>query len=159
MSEQAAQLFMEKAIALSEKNLEMLHGGPFGAVVVKDNQVIGQGYNQVILTNDPTAHAEIVAIRQACAQLGSYSLQGCSVYSSCEPCPMCLGAIYWARPANLYYACTRRDAGLTGFDDYLFYQEMEKPGDQRIIKTSQIMRDQAYEIFKRWQKLAWKPAY
>ncbi|MFP4083489.1 MAG: nucleoside deaminase [Desulfonatronovibrio sp.] len=159
MSEQAAQLFMEKAIALSEKNLEMLHGGPFGAVVVKDNQVIGQGYNQVILTNDPTAHAEIVAIRQACAQLGSYSLQGCSVYSSCEPCPMCLGAIYWARPANLYYACTRRDAGLIGFDDYLFYQEMEKPGDQRIIKTSQIMRDQAYEIFKRWQKLAWKPAY
>ncbi|MFP4128122.1 MAG: nucleoside deaminase [Desulfonatronovibrio sp.] len=159
MSEQAAQLFMEKAIALSEKNLEMLHGGPFGAVVVKDNQVIGQGYNQVILTNDPTAHAEIVAIRQACAQLGSYSLQGCSVYSSCEPCPMCLGAIYWARPANLYYACTRHDAGLIGFDDYLFYQEMEKPGDQRIIKTSQIMRDQAYEIFKRWQKLAWKPAY
>lgn len=159
MSEQANQEFMAHAITLSGKNLEMFHGGPFGAVVVKDNQIIGQGYNQVILTNDPTAHAEIVAIRQACAELGSYSLEDCSVYSSCEPCPMCLGAIYWARPASLYYACTRHDAGLIGFDDYFFYQEMEKPRNQRTIRTSQIMRDQAYEIFQRWQELAWKPAY
>lgn len=159
MSEKANQRFMARAIALSEKNLELLHGGPFGAVVVKDNQIIGQGYNQVIQTSDPTAHAEIVAIRQACAELGSYSLEDCSVYSSCEPCPMCLGAIYWARPANLYYGCTRHDAGLIGFDDNLFYQEMEKPRDQRDIKTFQIMRDQALRIFQRWQKMARKPAY
>ncbi|MFO7727100.1 MAG: nucleoside deaminase [Desulfonatronovibrio sp.] len=159
MSEKANQRFMAQAIALSAKNLELLHGGPFGAVVVKDNQIIGQGYNQVIQANDPTAHAEIVAIRQACAELGSFSLEDCSVYSSCEPCPMCLGAIYWARPDNLYYACTRHDAGLIGFDDYLFYQELEKPQDQRIINTFQIMRDQAYEVFQSWQKKAWKPAY
>ncbi len=159
MSEKANQRFMAQAIALSAKNLELLHGGPFGAVVVKDNQIIGQGYNQVIQANDPTAHAEIVAIRQACAELGSFSLEDCSVYSSCEPCPMCLGAIYWARPDKLYYACTRHDAGLIGFDDYLFYQELEKPQDQRIINTFQIMRDQAYEVFQSWQKKAWKPAY
>ncbi len=159
MSDQENRKFMNEAIALSEKNLTMMHGGPFGAVVVKDGRIIGRGYNQVILTNDPTAHAEIVAIRDACRNLGSWQLEGCLIYSSCEPCPMCLGAIYWARPQTLFYGCTRQDAGLIGFDDYHFYREMGRSEDQRSIKTIGLMRDRAFEVFQQWQKISLKPVY
>ena len=117
--------FMNEAILLSEKSLETNDGGPFGCVVVKDDKIVGRGNNQVISTNDPTAHAEIIAIREACKNLGSFQLQGCEIYTSCEPCPMCLGAIYWARPDIIYYANTRNDASQIGFDDSLIYDELK----------------------------------
>ncbi len=159
MFDQAINKFMNEAITLSEKNLEMMHGGPFGAVVVKDGRIIGRGYNRVILTNDPTAHAEIIAIRDACNNLKSFLLEGCDIYSSCEPCPMCLGAIYWSRPRKLFYGATRHDAELIGFDDYFFYQEMEKSEERRVIKTVRIMRDEALKVFQEWEKIPWKPVY
>ena len=159
MSDQESRGFMMEAITLSGKNLKMMHGGPFGAVVVKDERIIGRGYNRVILTNDPTAHAEIIAIREACNTLESYQLEGCDIYSSCEPCPMCLGAIYWSRFRRLYYGCTRSDAELIGFDDFFFYQEMDKPEEQRIIRTTRIMREKAFEVFKKWQNIPQKPVY
>lgn len=137
----------------------MMHGGPFGAVVVKDGRIVGRGRNQVILTNDPTAHAEIAAIRGACRYLESYSLHGCELYSSCEPCPMCLGAIYWARIERLYFGCTRFDAELIGFDDGIFYQEINQPYQLRSLKTEQLMRDHAFEIFEKWRRLSRKPTY
>ncbi len=159
MASDASEMFMNEAIALSGKNLELMHGGPFGAVVVREGQVIGRGYNQVVLANDPTAHAEIMAIRDACRNIGSYQLDDCHIYSSCEPCPMCLGAIYWARPARLFYACTRHDAGLIGFDDHHFHQEMQRPESRRSIITSQIMRNRAFEIFQKWLEKSKTPAY
>lgn len=159
MSDEQAQKFMNEAIALSRKNLKLMHGGPFGAVVVKNGRVIGRGYNQVILTSDPTAHAEITAIRDACKNLGTYSLEGCDIYSSCEPCPMCLGAVYWSRPARLFFACTRHDAELIGFDDQFFYREMEKPEEQRTIKAARLMRDKALAVFQEWEKIPGKPVY
>ncbi len=151
--------FMLEAIALSGKNLEAGHGGPFGALVVRGGRVLGRGYNQVILRNDPTAHAEIIAIREACESLNSYELTGCSVYSSCEPCPMCLGALYWARVDCIYYGCSREDAAQIGFDDQEFYRELNKPREHRSIRVKQILRPQALEIFEQWEKLEEKPWY
>jgi guanine deaminase len=159
MSQEQIQKFMSRAIELSRQNLTLMHGGPFGAVVVKDGRIVGQGRNQVILTNDPTAHAEITAIRDACKNLGSYSLEGCDIYSSCEPCPMCLGAVYWSRPARLFFACTRDDAELIGFDDKFFYREMDKPEPERSIPTVRLMRDKALAVFHEWNKIAGKPLY
>jgi guanine deaminase len=142
--------FMRRAIQLAEKGIDDDQGGPFGCVIAKNDDIIGEGWNRVTSTNDPTAHAEIVAIREACRMLNSFQLQGCIVYTSCEPCPMCLGAIYWARPAALYFAGTREDAAAAGFDDELFYDEIEKPNEHRRLKMVGLLRDEAQKVFERW---------
>jgi tRNA(Arg) A34 adenosine deaminase TadA len=142
--------FMMEAIRMSVDNVEKGTGGPFGAVVVKDGKIIARGVNLVTSTNDPTAHAEVVAIRNACSALNSFQLEGCEIYTSCEPCPMCLGAIYWARPDKLYFANTKEDASLINFDDQFIYEEISKPIEQRKLFTRQVMREQALEAFKKW---------
>jgi len=142
--------FMTRAIELAKMGVEMNLGGPFGCVVVKDDIIIGEGNNRVTSTNDPTAHAEIVAIREACKSLDAFQLDGCTVYTSCEPCPMCLGAIYWARPERVFYACTREDAANIGFDDDFIYEELEKANDQREMVLMNLMRDEALEVFNNW---------
>lgn len=144
--------FMKEAIRLSVENVESGKGGPFGAVVVKDGQIIARGWNQVTATNDPTAHAEVVAIRQACKELNSFQLEGCEIYTSCEPCPMCLGAIYWARPDKIYYANTKEDAKEIDFDDQFIYEEIEKPIEKRKLFTKQMLRDEAILAFKKWSE-------
>ena len=145
------QFFMLKAIQLAEKGMEANAGGPFGAVVVKDGKIIGEGHNCVTSTNDPTAHAEVMAIRNACKNIGSFQLDDCVVYTSCEPCPMCLGAIYWARPKKVYYACNREDAAAIGFDDQFIYDELEKDLGDRTIKIVEMMRKDALPVFNKWQ--------
>lgn len=142
--------FMMRAIELAREGVEADAGGPFGCVIVKDGEIVGEGNNRVTSTNDPTAHAEVVAIREACAKLGSFQLDGCVVYTSCEPCPMCLGAIYWARPAAIFYAGTRDDAAAAGFDDELFYRELELPNEDRKLSMRQMMRDEARTAFRAW---------
>lgn len=142
--------FMARAIDLARAGVEQNAGGPFGCVVVKDGRVIGEGNNRVTSTNDPTAHAEIVAIREACKSLNTFQLDGCSIYTSCEPCPMCLGAIYWARPAHVFYACNRADAAEIGFDDDHIYQELEKANDEREMVLMPLMREEALEVFGQW---------
>lgn len=144
------QKFMARAIELARQGIDDNAGGPFGCVVVKDGQIVGEGNNRVTSTNDPTAHAEVVAIRDACERLGSFQLEGCTVYTSCEPCPMCLGAIYWARPAAIYYAGTRADAAHAGFDDEHFYTEIEKPNDERQLRMVNLLRDEAQAVFQHW---------
>lgn len=150
MTEKDSQ-FMKRAIELAQKGVAANAGGPFGAVVVKDGRVIGEGNNQVTSTNDPTAHAEIIAIREACKAIGSFQLDGCSVYTSCEPCPMCLGAIYWARPEKVFFACTRDDAAAIGFDDNFIYEELERANDEREMILVSLMRDEALEVFNNWE--------
>ncbi|MBN2646961.1 MAG: nucleoside deaminase [Thiotrichales bacterium] len=145
-------LFMQRAIALSIEKMQQGCGGPFGAVIVKDGQVIAEGFNQVTSQNDPTAHAEISAIRQACQQLQTFDLHGCQLYTSCEPCPMCLSAICWARIDQVFYANTREDAARIGFDDAFFYQQVCAPIEQRTIPFTQIGRDQALNAFAQWQE-------
>lgn len=154
-----AHQFMQEAIRLSRHGMQEGAGGPFGCVIVKDNQIIGRGWNQVTSTNDPTAHAEVVAIRDACRFLGSYQLEGCEVYASCEPCPMCFGAIYWARPSKLYFANTRQDAAAAGFDDALIYEELELPFNQRRIITECLGRDEALQVFEEWKRKTDKTPY
>ena len=144
--------FMKEAIELSRKNIRDGKGGPFAAVVVKDEKVISRGTNLVTLTNDPTAHAEIVAIREACRALGTFQLTGCEIYTSCEPCPMCLGAIYWARPDRIYYANTHIDAAGIGFDDFFIYKEIALPVADRRIPMIQMMREEAFIAFEEWQR-------
>lgn len=150
---------MKRAIELAQLSIDSRAGGPFGAVIVKDGQIVGEGSNHVTSTNDPTAHAEVVAIRNACANLGSFQLDGCVVYTSCEPCPMCLGAIYWARPAGIFYAGTREDAAVAGFDDELFYSELEKPNDARQLKMVGLMREDAVRVFRNWTEKPDKTEY
>ena len=142
--------FMKRAIELSE-NSASSSGGPFGSVIVKDEKIISEGSNRVTLTNDPTAHAEIVAIRQACKKLNTFNLSGCDIYTSCEPCPMCLSAIYWSHIDNIYYANTRMDAKDIDFDDSLIYSEISKEIKDRKIKMKQMNREDALEAFKIWQ--------
>jgi tRNA(Arg) A34 adenosine deaminase TadA len=143
--------FMRRAIALSLENARA-GSGPFAAVVVRDDQVLAEGTNRVTETNDPSAHAEIVAIRAACAKLKSFELTGCDLYSSCEPCPMCLGAIYWARPRQVFFANSREDAAAIGFDDALIYAELTKPFTQRKIPMTQMMREEALAAFQEWAR-------
>ena len=143
---------MQEAINLSRKNILEGKGGPFAAVIVKDGAVIARGTNLVTSTNDPTAHAEIVAIREACRALRSFQLEGCDIYTSCEPCPMCLGAIYWARPKAIYFANTRDDAAKIGFDDRLIYEEFTRPHSDRRIPIKQILREEALVAFREWQE-------
>jgi len=142
--------FMKEAIDLALANVISGKGGPFGAVVVKDGKIIGRGVNLVTSNNDPTAHAEVNAIRDACKNLQSFQLTGCDIYTTCEPCPMCLGAIYWARPANIFYACSKNDASSVQFDDSFIYKELDTPVEKRKIPTAQIMREQAISIFEAW---------
>lgn len=144
------ETFMRRAIELAQKGVDEDLGGPFGCVVVKDGQIVGEGSNQVTSTNDPTAHAEVVAVREACRNLNSFQLDGCVIYTSCEPCPMCLGAIYWARPAGLFIAATRSDAAAAGFDDDLFYAELERPNDERQLSMKSLLREESQAVFRRW---------
>ncbi len=153
------KLHMKQAIELALSNVNENKGGPFGAVVVKDGEVIGKGSNLVTDKNDPTAHAEIVAIREAAKNMGTYALQGCEIYTSCEPCPMCLGAIYWARIDKLYYAATKDDATKADFDDSFIYKEISLPKDQRSIPSLQIMRDDSVKVFEAWNESGNKIPY
>jgi guanine deaminase len=150
--------FMARAIELSIKNVHD-GGGPFGSVVVKAGSIIGEGANQVTAMRDPTAHAEMLAIRHACKNLGAFDLEGCEIYSSCEPCPMCLGAIYWARLAAVYFANTAADAAAAGFDDALIYRELSLPLPQRKIPTIQVMVKDAATAFRAWKEKPDKTAY
>lgn len=141
---------MRKAIALSREKMREDEGGPFGAVIVRDDVQIAEGWNRVTGHNDPTAHAEIVAIREACRVLGTYSLEGCAIYTSCEPCPMCLAAIWWARIDRVYYANTAEDASAIGFDDALLYREIALPRDARMLPSERLLADEALEVFREW---------
>jgi len=142
--------FMRAAIALAEENVASGNGGPFGAVIERDGEIVGRGSNNVTSHNDPTAHAEVVAIRDACATLGTFSLQGCTVYTSCEPCPMCLSAIYWARLDRIFYGNTKADAAAIDFDDAFLYLEIPKPIGERTIPTEQMLRAESIKAFQAW---------
>jgi len=142
--------FLREAIALAREGMQSGLGGPFGALVVRDGEVIGRGQNRVTSTMDPTAHAEVVAIREACRHLGHFQLEGCILYSSCEPCPMCLGAIYWARPDRVYYAGSREDAAAAGFDDDLIYRELPLPPAERRIPMHSMLGEEARALFEEW---------
>jgi guanine deaminase len=142
--------FMRRAIALALDNIG-LGGGPFGAVIVKGGRIIAEGTNRVTATNDPTAHAEVVAIREACRALSAFQLDGCDLYTTCEPCPMCLGAIYWARPSRIFYAGTAADAAAAGFDDAFIYEELKNPYSSRRIPMIQLLRDESLSIFSAWK--------
>ncbi len=151
--------FMKRAIALSKANVSSLKGGPFGAVVVYQDRIIGEGTNLVTCSNDPTAHAEIEAIRAACKQIKNFALSGAEIYTSCEPCPMCLSAIYWARISKIYYANTRADAAKIQFDDALIYDEIQKDPLHRKIPAEQILRDEAQQVFTMWDQTTGKIKY
>lgn len=142
--------FMQRAIELAARSIATPGGGPFGAVVVYQDQVIGEGWNQVTLNNDPTAHAEVQAIRAACSRLGTFSLAGAQIFSSCEPCPMCLAAIYWARLAKMWFAATREDAAQVGFDDELLYRELPLPIAERRLATQQLDRAEGARVLQDW---------
>jgi guanine deaminase len=151
--------FMARAILLSVDNVRSGRGGPFGAVIVKDGGIIAEGVNQVTATNDPTAHAEVLTIRAACAKLSIFELQDCDIYTSCEPCPMCLGAIYWARLRRVFFANGAADAAKIGFDDSFIYNEIARPHAQRVIPMVQMMRDEALAAFRAWREKSDKIAY
>lgn len=142
--------YMQRAIELAHRGMSNNEGGPFGCVIVRNNQIIAEGNNRVTSENDPTAHAEIVAIRKACEKLGNFQLTGCDVYTSCEPCPMCLGAIYWARPDRIFYAGTREDAAKAGFDDEFIYRELDLSAENRSIPMKQVCRKEATALFALW---------
>jgi guanine deaminase len=149
---------MRRAIAVAMDNLRC-GGGPFGAVVVKDGKVVAEGANRVTVDHDPSAHAEVVAIRRACRALGNFQLAGCDLYTSCEPCPMCLGAIYWARPTRVFYGGTAGDAAAAGFDDAFIYEELKRPHETRRIPMTGILRDEALAVFWAWKQLENKTQY
>lgn len=151
--------FMAEAIRLANENLKTGKGGPFGAVVVKNGVIVGKAGNSVTSTNDPTAHAEVNAIRDACKNLNTFQLDDCEIYTSCEPCPMCLGAIYWARPKKVYYACTKADAADAGFDDSFIYEEINIPLNERKIPALQLMQTEAQKVFAAWKELDAKIEY
>lgn len=157
--EEKHKKFMRMAIALSKEGMQSCSGGPFGAIIVKDDEVIARGYNKVTSTHDPTAHAEMVAIREACAKLGTFQLDDCILYTSCEPCPMCLGAIYWARPKAVYYGCDKKDAAKIDFDDDFIYQEIAKEMKDRKIQFVQVMQDEAQKVFELWAEKEDKVEY
>lgn len=151
--------FMREAIRLSIENVASGKGGPFAAVIVRHGKIIATGTNLVTASNDPTAHAEVTAIRNACKTLGSFQLDGCEIYTSCEPCPMCLGAIYWARPARVYYGNTKADAAAIGFDDSFIYDEIATPLPERSLPQEQLLGDEALEAFRQWQSKEDKEEY
>jgi tRNA(Arg) A34 adenosine deaminase TadA len=143
--------FMQEAIALSQSGMDNNEGGPFGCIIVKDDEIVGRGNNKVSSTNDPTAHAEVTAIRDACKNLDTFQLNDCEIYTSCEPCPMCLGAIYWARPKVVYFANNRQDAAEIGFDDSMIYDEMNASLDERKIPIISLGREDALKVFHHWK--------
>lgn len=151
--------FMRLAIAESRAGMLAGHGGPFGAVIVRAGQVVAAGHNQVLASNDPTAHAEVVAIRAACQRLGRYSLEDCQIYTSCEPCPMCLGAIYWSRLRKIFMANSRTDAAAIGFDDEFFYQELTLPLAERTVTTEFLGREEAIRVFQEFANLPQRVVY
>lgn len=151
--------FMREAIRLSIENVQSGNGGPFGTVIVKNGKIIASGINKVTQSSDPTAHAEIVAIRSACETLGTFQLVGCEIYCSCEPCPMCLGAIYWARPDRIYFANTKEDAADINFDDNFIYNELDVSTTQRKLPTTQLLRDEAQMAFTQWRESTAKIEY
>jgi len=142
--------FLRRAIALATQNVLTGRGGPFGAVIVRNGEIVGEGANSVTVTNDATAHAEVTAIRAACAALSTFTLHGCELYTSCEPCPMCLSASYWARLDRVYYACSAADAARAGFDDAFLYAEFRKDQAERALPVSQLQRDEAWASFEAW---------
>lgn len=150
---------MREAIRLSLAKMQANRGGPFGAIVVRNGRIVGRGWNQVTSTNDPTAHAEVVALRAACKKLRRFHLDDCELYTSCEPCPMCLGALYWARIRCVYYANSRKDAAQIQFDDALIYREIKLPLSRRRIPMRQLLRDEAQQVFKLWIEKADKVTY
>ena len=156
---QGNRKFMEEAIALSIESVHSGKGGPFGAVIVKNGEIIAKTHNQVTSTNDPTAHAEIMAIRQACQVLQTFQLDGCELYTSCEPCPMCLGAIYWARLDRVYYGNTKADAADINFDDQFIYEELDLPINERRLPMVQMLRDEALQAFQLWSEVVDKIEY
>ena len=149
MTERELQ-YMQAAVELARQGMNNGTGGPFGCIIVKDDTIVGKGCNSVASTNDPTAHAEVVAIRDACRHLQTFQLTGCEIYTSCEPCPMCMGAIYWARPKKVYFGATRYDAAAAGFDDSLIYQELTAPLHERIIEIVNVGREKAIIVFDEW---------
>ncbi len=151
--------FVRMAIEAANDGMDANEGGPFGAVIVKNGQIVAKGNNQVTSTNDPTAHAEVVAIRRACEKLGTFQLDGCTLYSSCEPCPMCLGAIYWARPSKLVFACSKKDAAAIHFDDDFIYEELGKALTDRSIPTFQLLREEGLQVFEKWASKQDKISY
>jgi tRNA(Arg) A34 adenosine deaminase TadA len=153
------KIYMAEAIKLSIESVTEHNGGPFGCVIVKNGEIIARGNNRVTANNDPTAHAEIVAIREACQKLNSFQLSDCEIYTSCEPCPMCLGAIYWARPKKVYYANTHSDAADIDFDDKFIYQEINLDVTKRKLPFEQLMRTEALEAFKLWKAKQDKTVY
>ena len=150
--------FMRRAIALANGSVTK-GGGPFGAVIVKDGEIIAEGSNSVTIQNDPTAHAEVTAIREACRQLGTFHLEGCTIYTSCEPCPMCLGAIYWASIKQIFYGNTRKDAADIGFADDFIYEELERPLELRRLPIRPMLREEALQSFRHWHEKADKTVY
>jgi guanine deaminase len=158
MSNQEEQ-WMQEAVELAVNNVRSGQGGPFGAIVVKDGKIIGRGSNNVTLHNDPTAHAEVQAIREACKHLGDFQLKGCVIYTSCEPCPMCIGAIYWSRPDAVYYACTKEDAAEIGFDDQFIYEQLALPLEGRSITMKPLKPDAYKRPFEQWAALDSKKEY
>ncbi|WP_205755923.1 nucleoside deaminase [Lacibacter luteus] len=154
-----SEYFMREAIRLSIENVDNGKGGPFAAVIVKEGKIIATGVNEVTSSNDPTAHAEVVAIRNACSKLNTYQLDGCEIYCSCEPCPMCLGAIYWARAAKIYFANTKEDAAAIDFDDDFIYKEIDRSHANRKVETVQLLRDEALAAFEKWRNNSGKKLY
>ena len=148
---EAHRAFMRRAVELSAERMRQNAGGPFGAIIVRQGKVIAEGWNKVTSTNDPTAHAEVSAVRAACEKLESFSLAGCDIYTSCEPCPMCLAAIYWARIDRIFFANTREDAAAIGFDDELIYGEISKPISDRTIPTVKLPLPEAEAVFAEWR--------
>lgn len=153
------EIFMKRAIELANEGMDSNAGGPFGCVIVRDDEIIAEGFNKVTSTNDPTAHAEVVAIREACKKIDSFQLEDCIIYTSCEPCPMCFGAIYWARPKMVYYACDKNDAAKIDFDDQFIYQELDKNMEDRDIKFVRLLRNDAIKVFDKWQARVDKTKY
>lgn len=144
--------FMQEAIEMAMANIDSGRGGPFAALVLREEEVIGRGVNSVTSSNDPTAHAEVMAVRDACRTLGDFQLDGCDLYTTCEPCPMCLGAIYWSRLDRVFYASTQRDAAEAGFDDQLIYDELRRDPEGRRLPMKQVMREEAKRVFDAWKQ-------
>jgi guanine deaminase len=151
--------FMQEAILLSQKGIDNNDGGPFGCVIVKEDKIVGRGNNKVTSSNDPTAHAEVTAIRDACKNLNTFQLDDCEIFTSCEPCPMCLGAIYWARPKAIYYANNRKDAAAAGFDDSMIYDEINAEIESRKIPMLSLCREDALKVFDKWINKTDKTVY
>jgi len=158
--QESDEYYIKRAIDFARHGMESGDGGPFGAIIVNSvGDIIGEGNNRVTSTNDPTAHAEVVAIRNACQNIKDFQLEGCTIYTSCEPCPMCLGAIYWARPTRIVFACSREDAAQIGFDDDYIYKEIPLPLHERQIQTDQVSREEGVKVFDEWQKKIDKTEY